>query len=354
MVLGACLLAGGGITTLLVAANRKEAVHYCRRIDVSVKGSGDKLYITKNDILLQLARAANNPILQQRIEHINVARLENALEANKWIRDAELYFDTHDVLHVVVAEREPIARVFTTAGTSFYIDSAGKNLPLLPNITVRVPVVTAFTNSTTLSKKDSAVVIDLMDIARYIATHPFWHAQIAQIDITPAGTFELLPLVGNSIIRIGHAENLDEKLANLKLFYQQVLSRTGFDTYAVIDIQYKNQVIGSHERTTSVIDSAQLQRNIQELMRRTKLQAEADSLAGVSLATAAAADTASLTSTAPAKTVVPGTTTPAPRAKPSIATKAANPLKIQKPNTTKNQESQPPVPKAVMPKRSGQ
>ena len=41
-----------------------------------------------------------------------------------------MWFDNRNVLHVEVYEREPIARIFTTAGNTFYIDSTEKKLPL--------------------------------------------------------------------------------------------------------------------------------------------------------------------------------------------------------------------------------
>ena len=83
-----------------------------------------------------MATLVNKPVAQ-----MNLARLEKALEKHAWIRDAELYFDSSDVLHVSVTERQPIARVFTTAGTSFYIDSAGTSMPLLQTYSARVPVL---------------------------------------------------------------------------------------------------------------------------------------------------------------------------------------------------------------------
>lgn len=350
IVIGACVLAGGGMATLLVAANRKEKAHYCKSIDITVRGSGEKLYIGKSDILVQLQHVANGSIINKPIETINVALLEKTLEQHQWIRDAELYFDTHDVLHVTVSEREPVARVFTTAGTTFYIDSAGQRLPLLPDVVVRVPVVTAFAAAKKVGKKDSAVAKDVAAVAQYINTHPFWSAQIAQIDITPAGTFELLPVVGNHIIRIGRAENIDQKLSNLLLFYKQVLAKTGFDKYAVVDVQYNGQVIGSHERTVSAIDSVQLQRNIQELMRNVKLQAEADSLALVEQAKEAKQDSLQKEN----KTLAMPIEKPAAasaRPQPAGITKAAsNPVK----NTTSNIRKKPAshTPKAVMKKRS--
>ena len=325
---------------LLIAANRKEAAHYCQNIAVTVKGSGDAAYISKEDILAQLQAAAGGPIVQKKIETINVARLEKTLEKHLWIRDAELYFDSRDVLHVTVSERVPVARVFTTAGASFYIDSSGRRMPLLPQVTVRVPVVTSFPDGKILRKQDSAVVNELTTIAQYINMHPFWSVQIAQIDVTPSGTFELLPVVGNHIIRIGRSENLEEKLSNLMLFYKQVLRNTGLDKYAVIDVQYKDQVVGSHEKTTSKVDSVQLHKNIQELIKKTKLQAEADSLALVEMSEAAK-DTAARKEPIPEKP------------KPQPAAQKTNPVK-KPPQTVEKPQQGTPVPKAVMKKKRAQ
>lgn len=345
------MLASGGIATLLLAANGKkaEATHHCQRIDVTIKGGSEKAYISKSDILTSLNRAAKDSIIGKRIEAIPVALLEKTLEKHPWIGDAELYFDTHDVLHVVVSERTPVARVFTTAGATFYMDSTGHRLPLLPHVAVRVPVVTAFTAAKKWNPKDSAVAKDVTAIATYIIRHPFWNAQIAEIGITPAATFELLPVVGNHVIRIGRAENLDEKLSNLLLFYKQVLAKTGFDKYAVVDVQYKNQVIGSHERTTSAIDSVQLQRNIQELMKRAKQQAEADSIAAVEAATAVA-DTLQqqliISQAGAEKHQATAAKSNLPAAKPN------KPEKTSKPNNTQHPPVQKPTPKAVLKKRT--
>jgi cell division protein FtsQ len=345
VLIGTCLLAGGSLATLLLAANRKQVAHFCRSIDVDIKGGGERAYISKSDILTCLNKAAHDSITGNRIETINVALLEKTLEHHPWIGDAELYFDTHDVMHVLVTEREPVARVFTTSGTTFYMDSARHRLPLLPHVNVRVPVVTAFTDTKKWSGKDSAVAKDVAAIATYIIQHPFWNAQIAEIGITQSGTFELVPVVGNHTIRIGRAENLEEKLSNLLLFYKQVLSKIGFDKYAVVDVQYDDQVIGSHERSVSVIDSVQLQRNIEELMRKAKQQAEADSIAAVEEAVALAKDTTQQQLTVASANPEKQQAAPA---KSNLPVKFnSKPEKRGKTNNTRK-----PAPKAVMKKQS--
>jgi cell division protein FtsQ len=266
---------------LLVAANRKQAEHFCRQIAVSIKGEGEKFYIDKTDILKTVQAEAAGKLIGKPVTDFNLSHLEEKLESGHWVRDAELYFDSRDVLHVLIKEREPIARVFTTAGISFYIDSSGKKLPLLDKVSVRVPVVTNFTAAKKFNQKDSALLKEVTQVIHYISVHPFWSAQIAQIDITPAATFEAIPVVGNHIIRLGRGEELEEKLQRLFIFYRQVLSKTGFDKYAVLDVQYKGQVVASQKNTISRIDSVQLQKNIKELMEKVKLQAFNDSMATV-------------------------------------------------------------------------
>lgn len=278
LVLSACMIVAAGMIVLLAAANRERPEQVCKRVAISVRGDGEKMFIEKSDVMQQLKNAANGSLINKPLKEINLAKLERSLEKHSWIRDAELYFDSKDELHVIVSEREPIARVFTAAGSSFYIDSAGKRMPLLGGVSVRVPVVTNFSAAKVMNKKDSLMLGSIKTITKFLNEHPFWSAQIAQIDITPSATFELTPVVGNHIIRIGSAEQLEEKLDRLFLFYKQVLSKTGFDKYAVVDVQYKGQVIGQKNRFESAIDSLQLQKNIEALIEKSRQLVLQDSL----------------------------------------------------------------------------
>jgi len=174
---------------------------------------------------------------------------------------------------VVVREREPIARVFTTVGNSFYIDTAGVRMPLLETVTARVPVVTGFTSAKRLNGKDSALLNEVKAVAQYIYNNEFWNAQTGQIDITPERKFEIIPVIGDHVIRIGTAEKIGEKLNNLLVFYKQVISKAGFTKYSVLDAQYEGQIVAVNRGAVSKVDSIQLQKNIQELLNR-KLEEE--------------------------------------------------------------------------------
>jgi cell division protein FtsQ len=268
----------GGIVTLLIAANRKSKEHLCKGVVVSINNGGDKIFVKQDDVQKTMENTAKGSLIKKHIGEINLTQLEKTLEASPWIRDAELYFDTKDVLHVAVSERVPVARVFTTAGVSFYMDSSGYKMPLLETYGAKLPVVTGFTASKKWSLRDSAIVKGIKNITRYVTADPFWNAQIGQIDITPDGKFEAVPTIGSHLIKLGYGDNIEDKLARLLLFYKQVLSKAGFAKYSALDVQFDGQVIGVKGPLQSPIDSIQLQKNIVELMRKKASEQEAEGM----------------------------------------------------------------------------
>jgi cell division protein FtsQ len=271
-VLTAWFLVICGITSLLIAANRKQKQHVCTEVLIGIKGSGENYYIEKEDVLQLIEKTAHGSLIQKSVTAIDLSKMEKALGRNAWISDAELYFDSKDALHVLITEREPIARVFTTAGNSFYMDSSGHKMPLLEKFSARVPVVTGFTNASRLNKKDSALLNDVKHVAGFIYNDHFWNAQIGQIDITADRKFELIPVIGDHVIRIGDGDKVDEKLRRLFIFYKQVLSKVGFNKYAALDVEYEGQVVAVNKGPVSVIDSIQLQKNINELVNKASLE----------------------------------------------------------------------------------
>jgi cell division protein FtsQ len=185
-----------------------------------------------------------------------------------WIRDAQLFFDNNEVLQVKIDERDPLARVFTLSGNSFYIDSNCVRLPLSEKISAKLPVFTNFpADNNRLNKADSALLQQVKQVGMYIKHEPFWMAQITQVDITPERKFEMIPMVGNHVIEFGDGTDFDKKFARLLQFYKLVLSKTGMDRYEKVNVQYDRQVIGVKKGgPLSRVDSLRAARNIQQLM----------------------------------------------------------------------------------------
>ena len=271
------LCIGAGMFTLLLAAINKKNKGKCKDYTITLKGAQNNFFIDEKDVEQLLMKATKGNIKGEQIASFKLHELEVMLEHNTWVDNAELYFDNRDVLHVTITEKEPVARVFTTAGNSFYIDSLGRKMPLSDKLSARVPVFTGFPDKKKLNAADSALLNDVRVTANYIVNDPFWLSQVSQIDITPERNFEMIPVVGNHLVKLGNGENIDRKFHRLMLFYKQVLSKTGFDKYKVINVQYKGQVVVSKYTGDAKIDSVQLKRNVEKLLRQS-MEAENDTL----------------------------------------------------------------------------
>jgi cell division protein FtsQ len=259
---------GGGMLTLLIAAIGKQKRDHCKDYTISIKGVENNFFVDQKDVLKLLKTAAKGDVKGQKKSSLNLQQMEQLLEKNVWIKDAELYFDNQEMLHVSVREREPVARIFTVTGKSYYIDHEEKRMPLLDKLSAKVPVFTGFPEKV-LGKRDSVLLHDVKNTASFILNDPFWMAQVAQVDITADRNFEMIPVVGNHTVILGSGENIEQKFHRLFIFYKDVLSKTGFDKYKAINVQYAGQVVGVKDNGGKN-DTAQLRLNVEKLLRQAR------------------------------------------------------------------------------------
>jgi cell division protein FtsQ len=260
-----------GMCILFIAAMGKQKRDTCKDYVIEIKGERSaNFFLDKAGITRLLKASAHGAIQGQSKVDFNLQKMEDLLEDNVWIKEAQLYFDNQAVLHVIVEEREPVARVFTEKGRSFYVDKEEHTMPLSEKIFIKAPVFTGFPDKKLSSKADSILLHDISEVAQYINGNQFWSAQIAQVDIVAdcgAGCwqFEMVPVVGNHVIKFGNGENVADKFNRLFTFYQQVLGRTSINKYRTIDVRFDGQVIGGKSLTPKV-DSVQLRKNVERLL----------------------------------------------------------------------------------------
>ena len=275
---------GGGMLTLLIAAMGKQKKNSCKDYSITIKGGqGDDLFLGKSDIIRLLKAATKGGIKGQQKSSFNLLKMENLLEENVWVKDAQLYFDNKDVLHVTVKERVPISRIFTIGGKSFYIDEEEQTMQLSDKRSAKVPVFTGFPDKKMRKEKDSLLLHEVKITAEFINNNPFWTSQVAQIDMAPSGAdgsweFDMVPVVGNHIVNLGNGENIEKKFNRLFIFYKQVLSRAGFDKYKAIDVRFSGQVVGRKSENPKV-DSIRLRKSVENLLQQIKkMETEAELL----------------------------------------------------------------------------
>jgi cell division protein FtsQ len=178
------------------------------------------------------------------IEKINLTQLEKFIEKTEWVKNAEFFINNKLVLEVKIEQRIPIARIFTSSGTSFYIDIEGSRLPLKQLTVLNLPVFTGFpTDQPKLSRPDSVLLKDVLFFAKTIQKDSFFMAQVAQVNIEPNGTFQMVPTLGDHLVLLGTVDQLEDKLNRLFTFYKKVWLVSGVNAYQYIDCRFNHQVV---------------------------------------------------------------------------------------------------------------
>jgi len=242
---------GTGMILLLGAAIGRRNQERFRDYTIEIKGQYGGSFLNE-DSVERLLRQHTEGVKGELLSVFKLRKVEEGLKQHPWIRVAQLYFDNKDVLHVGITEKTPVARLFTLTGQSVYLDELGQRMPLAIHRTVKVPVFTGLPDQIDSRVQDSLFCLRIRDMAKLIIQDSFWSAQAAQFDRVSDGSWEMIPVIGNHVIRLQDGEEFQLQLKKLMLFYKQVLVKTGFDRYP------------------TRVDSIRLRRSVEQLLAQSR------------------------------------------------------------------------------------
>ena len=206
----------------------------CNKVSVGIIDKQVNWSVKEIEIVRLLEKANIYPVGKKMAE-IDTKKIEQLLEKNNLIKQAECYKTISGGIKITVRHRTPILMVFT-AIRNYYIDTEGKILFVPANFSAYVPVATGNIDDEFAQKQ-------LYEFVLFLQKNKFWNEQIEQIYVDANKEIELTPRVGNHQILLGKIENYPENLAKLKLFYDKGLNEVGWNKYSKIDLKYKNQVV---------------------------------------------------------------------------------------------------------------
>jgi len=250
------MVAGAGVLVGFV-----EVEHYrrpCKAVEISINYGAADVLITKRDVDSILSKSGGTP-KGKPLGYINTGAIEKAIRKQPYVAKVSVYENNEGTLFIQIRQRQPLLRIINQKYESFYLDESGSLLPVNPNFSARVLVATGNINESYMKNPDYRVNIlalsdsvffdslltNLYKLTMVITHDKFLKAQIAQIYVNELGEFELIPRVGNHLILIGKAEDLDDKFKRLLTFYKLGLNKIGWNKYNIINIKYKNQVVCS-------------------------------------------------------------------------------------------------------------
>ncbi len=231
-------------SAILIAANRKQSDKPIAGTKVTLKHQDREENFLKTKDVEDLISQQGIKVDNQTIASINVDEIEKIVQSNPWIKEAQVFVDNKGTLNIEVAQRLPVARIFASDGTSFYIDTAGFEMPLSQNYAYSVPVFTNYVKQAndSINEHNKRSMVYLSSI---IKDDSFWNAQITQVDMEGLNNFNFYTTLGRQKIKFGDTSAALAKLDNLMAFYKDVSNKIGWDRYNVLDVRFKGQVLAT-------------------------------------------------------------------------------------------------------------
>ena len=214
--------------------NKKQTGTVCGKVDIVIVDSLEKRFLTEKNIESFLTREKLYP-LHKNSNEINTHEIENALLKNPIIESAEVIQSISGMVTVVISQKMPVLRVYSQGG-SYYVDNTGQTMPSTLGQAIYVPVASG-------NIEKSFAVSELYKFALFLQNDKFWNDQITQIYVRSVNDVEIVPRIGSHRILLGSLDDYEKKLKKLRLFYEQVIPRMGWEKYSIINLKYRNQIV---------------------------------------------------------------------------------------------------------------
>ena len=167
-------------------------------------------------------------------DSISISKIEYELDKNTFVEKSQVYTMVGNKLFVNVKQKEPIARVITS-DSIFYLDKNSNFMSLSKLHSLDVPIIFGYNESSDL---DYLTKISLM-----IRDNKFLNQNVTQIIINDNQQINLKFRGFNTYIELGYNNKLENKIRNLKAFYNRAIRKKDIENYKKINLQFENQVV---------------------------------------------------------------------------------------------------------------
>ena len=175
------------------------------------------------------------------IDMVDMRAVEDFLEQNPYLRQADVYLGASGRLVLNLHQRVPLMRVVDNSGRHWYIDTDTVRMPVSTHFTARVPLVNG--NFPVTADVKQWPMDDLFRITELLQDDDFMGSLIDQIYVESPQKIWLVPRLGPSRILLGTTEDLESKVERITKFYKKALPAQGWDAYSYIDTRFAGQIV---------------------------------------------------------------------------------------------------------------
>lgn len=179
------------------------------------------------------------------IDSVDVGAIERKMRENPLFSDVEVYMARGTArVKVEVKQKNAAFRVQPIGGRDYYVSTERGVIPLNPNYSVYVPIVTGYVS-------EQFATTEVYDLLQVLQGDDYLRNYFGQIHVDDKGAIILSPRLGNTPVLLGTNRDFASMLHKYKVFVREVLPRTGDDAYAYIKLAYQDQVVARPRAWTS-------------------------------------------------------------------------------------------------------
>ena len=230
------------LATIAAATYLVLALFVLNSTPVGAKCQGTEIVITDNDTEVLSIGSIEQHLKQKGIvakgkpmEQITSEKIEQVLKEISIVEDCQCFKTHKNYVGIHITCKKPVIHIFDNKGEEYYLDNKSSKIKSIQSA-IYLPIATG-------DIKGAKTMKELVDIALFLQDNRFWREQIEQIHVTPKQEIVLIPRIGNHLIELGHADNLEKKLDKLKEFYKEGLNKVGWNKYRKLNIEFDKQVI---------------------------------------------------------------------------------------------------------------
>ena len=236
IVTGALLLAA-----LVLVANITRSNSVVQDLEVEIR-YGRTPVLVDSQVVRDTVLRAIPQLRQTTVKSVDCDRVTTAASHVPYLTDITTSTTVSGRVLVKAKQRRPIARVFY--GTrEMYLDQEGALFPISPLGECNVLVMNGeFTEPLRLDSLNWQMT-ELWKLACFLDEEEDYGTLVDQAYIEHDGDIMLVPKLGDFVIELGSADDLEEKFENLWTFFRKGMPRAGWDTYSRLSVKFKGQVV---------------------------------------------------------------------------------------------------------------
>lgn len=224
----------GYLIFAITKMSRNDNQRICQGTRICLEDSMNHDFVD-SQFVAGLLSSGNTQIQGQLIRDIDIKGVEESLQDCPYIDSVICYYTPEDLMCIMVTPCRPILHVMADNGEDFYMDGKGNDMPT-GHFALDLCLATG--NITRQFAKEH-----LLDIADFINTHAPWNKDIQQIHVRSPKHIELIPSVKGQTIILGEPVDIENKMKRLAAFYDECLSKAGWNKYSIINLNYADQVV---------------------------------------------------------------------------------------------------------------